>query len=336
MVCQILFFTQKYSKVGLKMAKKSSTNSFARSFVLLAVFIVLLLLMGRIGDITHYFETAFAESSFDARIAASDSLRQEYYDSIAGFWEHHSENLSDRIEILDNGIIWRFTETRFDFPHNRRREISRVSHAYLMPTAFGDNNFAASNLRIIREAWFMPDTCFGNSFYDIVAHTSFRNDTLFFDGVPYTRFQGELTDFFPAGALNLLNLNIEALTMPSCRSRNIMLDWLRENISFSFHNREIPLQMLRFEQERLLRDFYVPYVLSRTESSMLFGNTYNIDLTVVISPDGRVEDVSVRGSDFVSQARRQPIINEVRRWRFPADGENSATVRFVGSFVRKQ
>ena len=320
------------------MARKSPKNAVFRSFVLIAAFVVLLSLMGRIGELTDYFESVFAESSFEAAMEATDSLRNDYYNLIVGFWEHSSDTLNDRIELLDNGIIWRFTEQNFNFPYNVRGEIARVSHAYLMPVRFGedDDNFAVSNLRIIREVWFMPDTCFGNSFYDIVAKTSFRNDTLFFDGVPYTRYEGELTEFFPAGSLNLLGVNIQALSIPSCRSENVFADWLRVNITHSFHGRDIPFDMLRFEQEQLLANFYVPHILSRVESAMLFGNTYHLDLTLFISPDGSVENVVVRGRDFASRARRQPIINEVKRWRFPTDGENRDTLRFVGSFVKRQ
>jgi hypothetical protein len=321
------------------MRKNSGKESMVRGFALLGVFVVLLLLMSRVNDIVGLFENVFAESGTSgspAALTATDSLRQDYYNMIAGFWEHESSHLNDRIEILDNGIIWRYTEKNFDFPYNVNREIARVSHAFLSPMRFDENNFAASNLRIIREVWFMPDTCFGNSFYDIVANTAFRNDTLFFDGVAYTRFTGELKDFFPVGALNLLEFNVEAMQIPSCRSGNVLADWLRNNITYSFHGREIPFDALRFEQEQLLKNFYIPYSLARVEGAMLFERTYNIDLTIIISPDGSVNNVIVRGRDFVSRASQQPIINEVKRWRFPTDVENADTLRFVGSFVKKQ
>ena len=322
------------------MAKKSSKEIFVRSFVLLVVFMALLVVMSKIDVLTDYAEMVFSEDAFLASsseaMAATDSIRNDYYNLIAGFWEHSSDSLNDRIELLDNGIIWRYTENNFVFPYGVNREIARVSHAYLMPMRFDDDNFALSNLRVIREVWFMPDTCFGNSFYDIVAKTSFRNDTLFFDNVPYTRFNGELKDFFPAGSLDLLGVNIDALRITSCRSKNVLADWLRSNVMFSFHGREIPFDALRFEQEQLLKNFYVPYSLSRAEGAMVFGNTYNLELRITISPNGRVENVVVRGRDFASRARRQPIIDEVKRWRFPTDGENSDTITFIGSFVKKQ
>jgi len=320
------------------MSRKSS-NSMVKGLVLLGVLIALVFLMNRIDIITNYAEMVFSEGSMSgdsASMTATDSLRQDYYNMIAGFWEHSSDNLSDRIELLDNGIIWRFTEKRFAFPYNRIGEIERVSHAFLSPMKFGNDNFASSNLRIIREVWFMPDTCFGNSFYDVVANTFYRNDTLFFDSIPYTRYQGELKDFFPTGALDLLGLNIEALKLPPCGKQNVLADWLRENIIYSFHNREIPFDALRFEQEQLFKNFYIPYNLSRVEGGMMFEKTYDIDLTIVILPNGAVNDVKIKGKNFVSKASQLPIINEVRKWHFPTDGENLDTLRFVGRFVKKQ
>lgn len=317
------------------MAKKSS-DSIVKGFVLLGVLVALIFFMNRIDIITNYVEMVFSDASDSSSLTATDSLRQDYYNMIAGFWEHSSDKLSDRIELLDNGIIWRFSEKKFVFPYNRTEEISRVSHAYLAPMRFDENNFAMSNLRIIREVWFMPDTCFGNSFYDVVANTSYRNDTLFFDSIPYTRYKGELKDFFPVGSLDLLGMNVEAMMIVSCGKQNVLADWLRENIIYSFHDREIPIDALRFEQEQLFKNFYIPYNLTRAEGGMLFEKTYDIDLTITILPNGTVGDVKVKGTNFVSKASQAPIINEVKKWRFPTDGENSNTLRFVGSFVKKQ
>lgn len=316
------------------MSKNSSNKTMIRGIMLLAILIVLFIFTSKISILTNYAEMVF--SDVDVSTTATDSLKQDYYNLIAGFWEHSSNNLNDRIEILDNGIIWQFTESEYSFPYNTTGSISRVSHSFLSPMRFGENNYASSNLRIIREVWFMPDTCHGNSFYDIVANTFYRNDTLFFDSIPYTRYQGELKDFFPEGALNLLGLNIEAINIPPCKKQNVLADWLRENIVYSFDGREIPFDALKFEQEQLLKNFYIPYNLSRAEGGMLFEKTYDINLRIIISPDGSVSDVLVKGKDFISQASQLPIITEVKKWRFPADGENSDTLKFVGKFVKKQ
>jgi hypothetical protein len=322
------------------MSRKSSKNTTFRVLALSAVFIVLLIFTSKIDILTNYAEMVFSENSFAAGAGdsktANDSLRQDYYNLIAGFWEHSSGNLYDRIELLDNGIIWQYTERKFEFPYNKTYGIDRVSHSFLSPVRFDDENFAMSNLRVIREVWFMPDTCFGNSFYDVVANTFYRNDTLFFDSIPYTRYKGELKDFFPTGALDLLGLNPKAINIAPCKSKSVLPDWLRDNIIYSFDGREIPFDALKFEQEQLLKNFYVPYSLSRAEGGMLFEKTYGIDLKIEISPNGSVGEVWVKGKDFVSQASKMPIINEVKRWRFPTDGENPDTVRFVGKFVKKQ
>jgi hypothetical protein len=307
-----------------------------RGLMLLAVLVALCMVLSKIDVLIGYAEGVFSAKSLSLSasgdVAATDSLQNEYYNLIAGFWEHSSDNLYDRMELKDNGIIWQYTERTFAFPNNLSKKITRVWTGFLSPTRFGDNNYASSNLRVIRETWFMPDTCYGRNFYDIVANTYFSNDTLFFDSVPYTRYTGELSQFFPNGALSL----VDDIRVRSCNRANPLADWLRENIAYSFDGREIPFDALKFEQEQLLKRYYIPYCLSRIKDVMFFEQTYDLDLKIIISPNGSVEDCVVKGKDFITAASKKPIANEVSSWRFPSDGQNSDTVSFKGTFVKKQ
>ena len=316
--------------------KSSSKETTVRGLILLAVLVILVLFLSKIDILTKYAESIFSADSFSSSdstaMTATDSLRNEYYKLVMGFWEHSSNNLYDRIELKDNGIIWQYTEKTFEFPYNSSKKISRVSTSFLSPMRFGMNNYAMSNLRVIRETWFMPDTCYGKNFYDIVAITGFSNDTLFFDNVPYTRYTGELKDFFPAGAVNL----VDDIRVRSCNKVNPLPDWLRENIAYSFDDREIPFDALKFEREQLLKKYYIPYCLSRVEGALMFEQTYDLDLKIIVSPNGSVDTCFVKGKEFVSKASKTPIINEVKKWKFPGDGQNSDTLNFKGKFVKKQ
>ncbi|MDR0304822.1 MAG: hypothetical protein LBH98_08675 [Chitinispirillales bacterium] len=318
------------------MGKKSPRETTMRGLALLAVLIVLCLFLSKIDMLIGYAEAIFSADSFsssdNAAMTATDSLRNEYYNLIAGFWEHSSDNLYDRIELKDNGIIWQYTEKTFAFPYNLSKKITRVSTSFLSPMRFGANNYAMSNLRIIRETWFMPDTCYGKNFYDVVANTYFSNDTLIFDSIPYTRYTGGLQEFFPYGALAL----VDDIRVRSCNKLNPLADWLRENLAYSFDGREIPFDALKFEQELLLKKYYIPYCLSRIESAMMFEQAYNLDLKVIISPNGSVEDCIVKGKDFISAPSKKSIVNEVKKWKFPSDGQNSDTIAFKGKFIKKQ
>jgi len=318
------------------MSKKSPGETTMRGLMLLAILVALCMVLSKIDVLIGYAEQVFSAKSLSYSTtddaATTDSLRHEYYNLIAGFWEHSSNNLYGRMELKDNGIIWQYTEKTFAFPDNSSKKITRAWTGFLSPSRFGENNYASSNLRVIRETWFMPDTCYGRNFYDIVANTDFSNDTLFFDSVPYTRYTGELADFFPAGALAL----VDDIKVRPCNKINPLADWLRQNLAYSFDGREIPFDALKFEQEQLLKKYYIPYCLSRIQDVMFFEQTYDLDLKIIISPNGSVENCVVKGKDFITAASKKPIANEIKLWKFPSDGQNSDTISFKGTFVKKQ
>ena len=124
--------------------------------------------------------------------------------------------------------------------------------------------------------------------------------------------------------------------MRPCNKINPLADWLRQNLVYSFDGREIPFDALKFEQEQLLKKYYIPYCLSRIQDVMIFEQTYDLDLKIIISPDGSVENCIVKGKNFITAASKKPIANEVKLWKFPSSGQNSDTVSFKGTFVKKQ
>lgn len=318
------------------MSAKTPRETLTRGLMLLAILIALCFVVSKLDALIESAQSAFStkSQSLSAKNAqdASDSAQSAYYKIIAGFWEHSSAKLYDRIEIKDNGIIWQYTEKTFDFPYDISKKITRVWTAFIVPTRFGENTSATSNMRVIRETYFMPDTCYGRNFYDIVANTRVSNDTLFFDNVPYTRYTGELSGFFPEGALSL----VDDIRVVSCNRQNPLSDWLKEHLSAGFAGREIPYDAFKFERSQLLKNYYIPYCLARIKDAMIFERAYDLDLKVIVSPDGAVEKVVVSGKDFVSPASKKPIEREVETWKFPADGQNRDTVSFKGTFIKKQ
>ncbi|MCL1947094.1 MAG: hypothetical protein FWF51_08110 [Chitinivibrionia bacterium] len=316
--------------------KKKSKNPMAQGLLLLVALFFVLFLMSQMHLLTQALESVFTQREIDLPfLREMDSLRVIYYKQTAGFWEHSSANLYDRIELKDNGIIWRYTEKTFAFPYDKIDKISCVSTSFLQPARFTDG-IAVSNLRVINEVWFMPDTCFGRSAYDVVAKVSFSNDTLFFDGAAYTRYEGELKEFFPENSLNLLKPSKETINMKSCEKQRPLMDWLRENLIYSFDEREIPYDMFNFEREQLLKKYYIPYCLSRIENGSDAEKILDLDLTLIILPDGSVDTCFVKGKDFVSIASKKQVTEEVKRWKFPTISEKQDTLKFVGKFIKKQ
>ena len=300
--------------------------------MLLGVLIILVFSLGKIDVLTRYADSIFAPRVYEDTNDGLEEQRQQYYDMIAGFWVHESDFLYDKIELKDNGIIWQHSKMTFLFPYNVYGNIERVSTSYLMPVKIDNDRSAVSNQRVIRETWIKENICYGRNFYDLLTNTDYRNDTLFVEGISYIRYEGEIENFFEEGVLDL----VDDIKLRRCTFGFPLQDWLRENISNSFDARDIPFDALKFEQEELVKKFYVPYCLGRTESAMTVGKSYNVELEIVISPDGTVSSCKVRSSDLLSTVSRRPVVNEVMRWRFPTDGEHGNVIKYKGSFIKKQ
>jgi hypothetical protein len=141
-----------------------------------------------------------------------------------------------------------------------------------------------------------------------------------------------LSEFFPEGALAL----VDDIRITSCGKPNPLADWLRQHIAASFGGREIPADALKFEQEQLLKSYYIPHCLSRIPDILVYGRTYDLSLKIIVAPDGSVSSCSVKGKEFVSAASKKPLINEIKTWKFPTDGQKTDTLSFSGKFIKNQ
>jgi len=319
-----------------------SNKGMVKGLGLLAVFVVMLVLMNNMQMLTVVVEQMLTPRQFDfAALEATNELRKEYYGVIAGFWEHSSDTLFDRIEMMDDGIIWQYTEYMFMTPRGEIDTLKRISTSFLHPVSFGnDNSRALSDFRMIREIWIRPDTCFGRrTFIDFASSDFLQEDDVFiFNNVAYTRFDGDIKEFFPVGALALLRPNPITFAMLSCNTETPVRDWIRRRIIQSFENRQINAADIRAERQNLLENFFIPLCLTRIEARFEAGQEWSLDLRVVVAPDGSVDTVLVRGRGFASQASRLPIINEAKLWKFPTtDGQTTAdTLHFVGTLTQQK
>jgi len=319
------------------MSNSTSKKAMLKGLGLLVALICVFALMSNMETISYAVGQMLSPRQFDvAALEATNAKREEHYKLIAGFWEHKSDSLFDRIEILENGIIWQYTQKKFILPNATADTISRISTSFLHPVSFEEGNIAMSDLRMIREVWIMPDTCFGRRSFLDYAQTKKSDGTLFFNGVAYTRYEGEIREFFPVNSLSLLRPNAVTISMPSCGTDAHVLDWLRQRIAGSFENRVFSAEELRAERENLLNNYFIPLSLTRIESRFLPGQEMSVDLRILVAADGSVDTVFVRGQGFASQASRLPIINEVSRWRFPAGGQRTDTLNFVGTVTIKR
>ena len=125
--------------------EKKQTNSFSKGLILLSLLIVVFLFYSRITTkglpprISSIVNSEF--ESFRNLKEFSDEQKLSYKKSAAGFWIYQTEDSTapfqklDRIELLDNGIIWQVTDWFVEFPSGDTVSFMLVRHAYLDPYA---------------------------------------------------------------------------------------------------------------------------------------------------------------------------------------------------------
>jgi|GEM_PF-2535124 len=200
--------------------KVSRRASFTKAVVLTALLVVALFLYHRVTRYGIPKDFFLAPDRAPADPSRLMQFTEEQKDSvkrlIAGFWAYDDGDadsgalrLSDRIELKDNGIIWRVTVRDLRLPSGRRSRIVSVSHAYIHP--FGrmkDNErLLVCEARVMREAVIRDnDTCFGTDNVDDVWNIEGDGTSFRFEDRHYRAYRGDVRTFFPPAAIDVIEL----------------------------------------------------------------------------------------------------------------------------------
>jgi hypothetical protein len=198
----------------------SSKRSFTRAGVLLAVLAVIVLLYrfispqaleGFIATMEQQDHKEYAKlSRFDEPQA--DAVKKH----LGGFWQREGSSadslgvlhILDRIELKDNGIVWRVKLYTLKLPAGDSTTIMHVSHEYFSPFAWVEqkDSVAVCETPILLQGFIVEgDTCYNEKDLERMAEIQRTAQGLLIDSVLYTAYTGELTQFFPPGALDMLN-----------------------------------------------------------------------------------------------------------------------------------
>ncbi len=320
------------------MGKNGSSKSFVKGISLLVLLALLLTLSSKIPNLTLFFESILGEdeynsSSYDKGDLYSKEDQAEILQELAGFWVFdgkagYNKDFSDRIELQKNGIIWRHEKYTLPFPYGKSGIIERASTAYLQPHApekSGNNHVA--NLRVIRETWMKDsDTCYGNYHYDLLAKVHRKDDTLIFDGRKYIPYKGELTEFFPPKAVDLVN---DPLLAGCSGESNTMLQWQRDKIIAAIKSNEFIPAEVPHEQYELIRSYYFPYCIKELAIFSTGDQKQSISMNITVAPNGSVTKVKLGGTAIPSQSLQTRVKNEIKKWHLPARMDTT-TIEFKG------
>jgi hypothetical protein len=335
---------------------------YAKSIVLLIALVLAFYIYNKVskegiaGRIVEMFgqpEVNLAEiKQFD------DSQKKQILHGAAGFWTYRSERggsdmpmgLDDRIELKDNGIVWRVrTETLF-LPSGDSTIFVHISHAFLNPfgRANEEDGLALSEVHFIGLIWIHgADTCYVPThkkvanFDDQVWTRSaigswlhrMDNGALELDGHKYSRYPDSArVRFFPGGAIDL----IDSINIRECPPGMTLSGLIREALVRDLETVTVA-QRTADDVQKLTERYYVdfclkPLVISRTGG--ISRKKGRVDMAFDVNWDGTVKDVKISSAQLMfHETVRKELADEVARWRFPKLEAQARPFRFSCSLT---
>ncbi len=326
--------TKRNKKMARHTPRRRQSGNFPKALILAVILVFSFYMYSRISKdgVPRQFLDIFDEGQVDFTKLEqfSETERDSIRRAIAGFWTYESDSaaplyLRDRIELKDNGIIWRVTQYQLITPRGEIDAVTHIQHAYLNPYALTGKkpSHMYAEVRIIRQAYiFDKDTCYGQSHEDQVWELQATAEEFGMLGRSYGDWgERDLALFFPAGAIDIID-QFELDECPTGYSAPILLRGaiIGELVVDTVATRDSSLTY------RLATDYYtdlclIPQFGGKTFTSdtagPLFTAEYRIDWK------GEPRDVSLSTNKIgTSKSLLGMLKREIELWRFrPLDAE---------------
>ncbi|MFW6254798.1 MAG: hypothetical protein ACOC41_07715 [Chitinivibrionales bacterium] len=334
----------------MRSRRSKTDSSFTKAIILAAVLVLAFFMYTKIGQngLPRQLFNLFQETDIDYRQLAqfSEEQKDSIKKAIAGFWVYDSDTLGsdnpvsvhDRIELKDNGIIWRVKQHRMRLPSGAEKHWMHISHAYLNPYAVVDSTTGemAAEVRIIRQVLVTDrqDTCYGESFVDEVWKVRGDSTSFSYGGRNYQSYaQGDLTRFFPRGVIHLVDsVSFEqcddVISFPLLARAAVATDLL--SLEKAEHD---PAQI-----QQWIDQYYIPYCLRPVLGGVPgdvqdTSDTDSLTMRLMVNAKGETQDIKVRSPLFgMGRSRlKQMAEGEIAMWRFPPASSESEPVEIEQS-----
>jgi hypothetical protein len=328
--------------------------SYAKSIVLLVVLVLAFYIHNKVSKegVPSQLVEMFGQPEVNlAEIEQfADSEKRAILREAAGFWTYRSARggrdmpmaVDDRIELKDNGIVWRVrTETLF-LPSGDSTVFVQIAHAFLNPFG-GASGLTLSELHFIGLIWIHDaDTCYVPTHkkladFDeqvwtrsVIGNWLHRMDDGAFelDGKGYDRYPDSARAmFFPEGQIDLIDsINIKECSPDVTRPALIREALVRDAEAVSVGQRAAD------EVRRIAEDYYTefclrPLVISRTGG--ISRKKGKMELAFEIGWQGKVKNVRISSAQLMfHETVKKELADEVGRWRFPKLEARARPFRF--------
>ncbi|ERP39380.1 hypothetical protein [Chitinivibrio alkaliphilus] len=318
-----MFFKEADSAAGSKNA-----------LIVLLILVVLFLFRSQIAHgISSLFEgLATAEARRERHEyteTEQDSLLKEHH----GFWvlDTYSRghfSMREHLEIKENGYIYRHAEKNYALPYGDTLTIEWIREEFMTPLYREEDDshiFHISDLAILKEGFITPgDSCLFQNPEGFREGVSARIDTatLSFQGRTYQPYEGDLGEFFPLGAYNMIRRTRD---YPPCLSSDTPANTLRKALLNSLEKATEDL-----DNKTLMKEYFIPFLLKSETLSLdtYFTDEPYVDLTFSITAQGEIDSISIEGPLGRSRHNRLSIFEEMDLWRGLPDDPITLSVRW--------
>jgi hypothetical protein len=208
------------------MAKSSSSSSMKSLIGLVVALIIVVIVINKFSknaDIQDYSKYKEKVDMYKELSPFPEETKFSALPPFTGFWQFNKPQndistpwTSDRIEIKDNGIIWRVRTAILNKQGGDTIQFMHASTAYIRPFAKfkSDSQRVIFDVRIIRQSYMAgTDTCYGISNFDTTWEMARTSDGLVFSNYTLTPFNTtDLKHFFPEGAVAV----VDAVSLNKC------------------------------------------------------------------------------------------------------------------------
>lgn len=253
---------------------------------------------------------------------------------IMGYWvldyEKDGRIITDRIELLENGIMWRVYTESVTLPSGKKNNLTLISQSYIRPLLeFVDDpkHYFCEGTFVKKVAIIGDDTCFvSRSRNDIWVENMtikrINKEKLLVDKREYRQYKNsDLTKFFPKDALSL----VDKLAMGRCahlgEAHTIIRNFITGDITESTYNSKdviekyfVPLSLQTFLHKEILRE--------------KIGN-YTLTVTLEFDDSDTIKDVSFKTNKRFANFTKNKIKSEIMRYSIKGNGKKSMSFDVV-------
>ncbi|MGD9202715.1 MAG: hypothetical protein PVI26_14230 [Chitinispirillia bacterium] len=335
--------------------RSKESNSFTKAVILLIGLIAAFFFYHRIttGNFVEQFLNLFEFSKSGPYSELGEEFSDEVKDSvkkaIAGFWILNTpiqKNilLNDRIELKDNGIIWRIKHFTFSLPSGKNVELTQLINAYINPYTNPSDDFSnvICEMRTLRQVWLYDgDTCDIRNFNDDLVKVFGDGNSFELENRRYTKYTDpDLSNFFPKDQLYIIhkltrsdetqskagytidkgkviikdqknqNIDVDFYVYPRCFDGYVEVEVLRKKLRSDLQ--EVTIQKRENSNIiSLVKNYYIPFCLSPQDiiSDILTEKSSDVSIAFSVNWKGDIEKIKV---ELSKGAFTNPVTHKIK------------------------